>query len=143
MSDKSIAGQAIPYNRDYKQKYEHLQRTLSITILQRPFKMKIKRSQILEDSFRQVMYSQNKSLLKGRLDIEFDGERALDYGGLSREWFYLLSKEMFNPYYGFFEYSAVDNYTLQINPYSGDCNDEHLKYFEFFGRIAALAVLHR
>ena len=25
---------------------------------------------------------------------------------LFREWFYLLSHEMFNPYYGLFEYSA-------------------------------------
>ena len=50
---------------------------------------------------------------------EFDGEIGLDYGGVAREWFYLLSKEMFNPYYGLFEYSATDNYTLQINPNSG------------------------
>jgi E3 ubiquitin-protein ligase NEDD4 len=47
-----------------------------------------------------------------------------------REWFYLLSKEMFNPYYGLFEYSAVDNYTLQINPNSGVCNEDHLSYFK-------------
>jgi len=40
----------------------------------------------------------------------------------------LLSKEMFNPYYGFFEYSAIDNYTLQINPYSSDLTGEdHLR----------------
>lgn len=42
-----------------------------------------------------------------RLWIEFDGEVGLDYGGVAREWFYLLSKEMFNPYYGLFEYSAT------------------------------------
>ena len=30
---------------------------------------------------------------------------------------------MFNPYYGLFEYSATDNYTLQINPNSGVCNE--------------------
>jgi len=42
-----------------------------------------------------------------RLWIVFDGERGLDYGGLSREWFLLLSRAMFNPYYGLFEYSAM------------------------------------
>ena len=42
-----------------------------------------------------------------RLWIEFEGEVGLDYGGLAREWFYCLSKEMFNPYYGLFEYSAM------------------------------------
>ena len=61
-------------------------------------------------------------ILKTKLWIEFDGEIGLDYGGVAREWFYLLSKEMFNPYYGLFEYSATDNYTLQINPNSGTRN---------------------
>ena len=70
-------------------------------------------------------------ILKTKLWIEFDNEVGLDYGGLAREWFYLLSKDMFNPYYGLFEYSATDNYTLQINPYSGVCNEEHLSYFKF------------
>lgn len=46
-------------------------------------------------------------LLKTKLWVEFEGEVGLDYGGLAREWFYLLSKEMFNPYYGLFEYSAM------------------------------------
>lgn len=99
-------------------------------------------------------------LLKTKLWIEFEGETGLgkqflcvvgfynnvylstDYGGLAREWFFLLSKEMFNPYYGLFEYSAMDNYTLQINPYSGLCNEEHINYFKFIGRIAGMAVYH-
>lgn len=34
----------------------------------------------------------------------------------SREWLYLLSHEMLNPYYGLFQYSRDDIYTLQINP---------------------------
>jgi len=42
-----------------------------------------------------------------RLWIEFESETGLDYGGVAREWFFLLSKEMFNPYYGLFEYSAM------------------------------------
>ena len=42
-----------------------------------------------------------------RLWVEFEGEVGLDYGGVARDWFYHLSKEMFNPYYGLFEYSAM------------------------------------
>lgn len=45
--------------------------------------------------------------LKTKLWVEFEAEVGLDYGGLAREWFFLLSKEMFNPYYGLFEYSAM------------------------------------
>ena len=35
-----------------------------------------------------------------------------------------------------------DNYTLQINPKSGLCNDDHLSYFKFVGRVAGMAVFH-
>ena len=59
-----------------------------------------------------------------------------------REFFFLLSHEMFNPFYCLFEYSAHDNYTLQINPASG-VNPEHLNYFKFIGRCLGLAIFHR
>lgn len=48
----------------------------------------------------------------------------------------------FNPFYCLFEYSAHDNYTLQINPHSG-INPEHLNYFKFIGRCLGLAIFHR
>jgi E3 ubiquitin-protein ligase NEDD4 len=96
----------------------------------------------LEDSYRAITQVSRTELLKTKLWIEFDGEPGLDYGGLTREWFFYLSKEMFNPYYGLFEYSAMDNYTLQINPFSGFCNEEHLSYFKFIGRVAGMAVFH-
>uniref|UniRef100_A0A1I7WFU5 HECT-type E3 ubiquitin transferase n=1 Tax=Heterorhabditis bacteriophora TaxID=37862 RepID=A0A1I7WFU5_HETBA len=47
------------------------------------------------------------SELRHKLWIEFVGETGLDYGGVTREWFFLLSHEIFNPYYGLFEYSAT------------------------------------
>nr|CAD7455532.1 unnamed protein product [Timema tahoe] len=106
------------------------------------FEIKIRRSQIFEDSYRIISTVNRMDLLKTKLWVEFEGEVGLDYGGLAREWFFLLSKEMFNPYYGLFEYSAMDNYTLQINPFSGLCNEEHLNYFKFIGRIAGMAVYH-
>jgi E3 ubiquitin-protein ligase NEDD4 len=59
-----------------------------------------------------------------------------------REFFFLLSHEMFNPFYCLFEYSAHDNYTLQINPASG-VNPEHLNYFKFIGRCVGLGIFHR
>ncbi len=52
------------------------------------------------------MSCKNRDHLKTRLWVKFEGEKGLDYGGVSREWFFLLSHEMFNPYYGLFEYSA-------------------------------------
>ncbi len=33
---------------------------------------------------------------------------------IQREFFFLISREVFNPYYGLFEYSANDTYTVQV-----------------------------
>lgn len=79
--------------------------------------------------------------LRKRLMIKFRGEDGLDYGGVAREWLYLLSHEMLNPYYGLFQYSRDDIYTLQINPDSG-INPDHLSYFHFVGRIIGMAIFH-
>jgi len=103
--------------------------------------IKIRRNHIFEDSYAEIM-RQTPNDLKKRLMIKFDGEDGLDYGGLSREFFFLLSHEMFNPFYCLFEYSAHDNYTLQINPASG-VNPEHLNYFKFIGRCLGLGIFHR
>lgn len=53
--------------------------------------------------------------MRKRLMVKFRNEEGLDYGGVAREWLYLLSHEMLNPQYGLFQYSGDDNYTLQIN----------------------------
>jgi len=144
ISNPTIAGPAIPYNRDYKRKYEYLKQQLKKpNNVPNKFEIKVRRNTIFEDSYRQIQFPAHKvDILKTKLWIEFDGEIGLDYGGVAREWFYLLSKEMFNPYYGLFEYSATDNYTLQINPNSGLCNEDHLSYFKFIGRVAGMAVYH-
>ncbi len=117
ISNPSIAGPAIPYNRDYKRKYDYLKSQLKKPgNVPNKFEIKVRRNHILEDSYRQIQFPSHKvDILKTKLWIEFDSEVGLDYGGLAREWFYLLSKEMFNPYYGLFEYSATDNYTLQVS----------------------------
>uniref|UniRef100_A0ABD2WL76 E3 ubiquitin-protein ligase n=1 Tax=Trichogramma kaykai TaxID=54128 RepID=A0ABD2WL76_9HYME len=143
LQNPNIAGPAVPYSRDYKRKYEYLKSQLrKPTNVPNKFEIKVGRNNILEDSYRIISSVNRVEILKTKLWIEFEGEVGLDYGGLAREWFFLLSKEMFNPYYGLFEYSAMDNYTLQINPFSGVCNEEHLNYFKFIGRIAGMAVYH-
>uniref|UniRef100_A0A8C9EPZ2 HECT-type E3 ubiquitin transferase n=1 Tax=Pavo cristatus TaxID=9049 RepID=A0A8C9EPZ2_PAVCR len=64
----------------------------------------------------------------------------LDYSGPSREFFFLVSRELFNPYYGLFEYSANDTYTVQISPMSAFV-DNHHEWFRFSGRILELFCL--
>ncbi|KAF2357849.1 HECT domain [Trinorchestia longiramus] len=103
-------------------------------------RLDIPRNEVFEESFRQISKLRPKDLKK-RLMVKFRGEEGLDYGGIAREWLYLLSHEMLNPYYGLFQYSRDDIYTLQINPDS-NVNPEHLAYFYFVGRVIGLAVFH-
>lgn len=143
LSNPTIAGPAIHYSREYKRKYVYFQSKLPRpSNVPNKLEIKISRSNVFEGSYNIISTINNPDLLRTKLWIEFDNEEVLDYGGASREWFYLLSKEMFNPYYGLFEYSAADNYTLQINPNSGMCCEDHLSYFKFIGRIAGMAVYH-
>ncbi|XP_056268364.1 E3 ubiquitin-protein ligase NEDD4-like isoform X2 [Pseudoliparis swirei] len=143
LQNSAITGPAVPYSRDYKQKYDYFRKKLKKPVdIPNRFELKLKRNAVLEDSYRRILSVKRADLLKARLWVEFEGEKGLDYGGVAREWFFLMSKEMFNPYYGLFEYSATDNYTLQINANSGLCNEDHLSYFKFIGRVAGMAVYH-
>ncbi|XP_016126707.1 E3 ubiquitin-protein ligase NEDD4-like isoform X2 [Sinocyclocheilus grahami] len=143
LQSPAITGPAVPYSREFKQKYDYFRKKLKKPAdIPNRFEMKLHRNNILEESYRRIMSMKRPDSLKARLWIEFESEKGLDYGGVAREWFFLLSKEMFNPYYGLFEYSATDNYTLQINPNSGLCNEDHLSYFKFIGRVAGMAVYH-
>ncbi|VDN50091.1 unnamed protein product [Dracunculus medinensis] len=139
--NSKMTGPAVPYSRDYKRKYEYFRVHLAKAISSGKCEFSIRRSHVFEDSFRQIMEATSHHL-KAKLWIEFDGETGLDYGGVAREWFYLLSHHIFNPYYGLFEYSATDNYTLQVNPHSETCNPDHLSYFYFIGRVIGIALFH-
>ena len=69
----------------------------------------------------------------------FEGEEGQDAGGLLREWYMIISREMFNPMYALFRTSPGDRVTYTINP-SSHCNPNHLSYFKFVGRVVAKAV---
>ncbi|KAJ3484217.1 hypothetical protein NLI96_g5782 [Meripilus lineatus] len=129
------------YKRDFRRKLIYFRSQPAMRAQPGNCQIKVRRNHIFEDSYAEIM-RQTPNDLKKRLMIKFDGEDGLDYGGLSREFFFLLSHEMFNPFYCLFEYSAHDNYTLQINPASG-VNPEHLNYFKFIGRCLGLGIFHR
>ncbi|KAF8967142.1 hypothetical protein BDZ97DRAFT_1805418 [Flammula alnicola] len=132
---------APQYKRDYRRKVVYFRSQPKMRVLPGKCEIKVRRTRVLEDSYGAVMALTGEDL-KRRLMVNFEGEDGLDYGGVSREWFFLLSHEIFNPSYGLFEYSTHDNYTLQINPASG-INPDHLSYFKFIGRCLGLAIFHR
>uniref|UniRef100_A0A4W5MLS4 HECT-type E3 ubiquitin transferase n=1 Tax=Hucho hucho TaxID=62062 RepID=A0A4W5MLS4_9TELE len=145
-------GPQITYVRDFKAKVQYFRFWCQVGLMPSEFewlnryfvfmhiKITVTRKTLFEDSFQQIM-SFNAQDLRRRLWIIFPGEEGLDYGGVAREWFFLLSHEVLNPMYCLFEYAGKDNYCLQINPASY-INPDHLKYFKFIGRFIAMALFH-
>ncbi|KAG2277081.1 hypothetical protein Bca52824_059636 [Brassica carinata] len=102
-----------------------------------PLRISVRRAYILEDSYNQLRMRSTQEL-KGRLTVHFQGEEGIDAGGLTREWYQLLSRVIFDK--GALLFTTVGNdSTFQPNPNSV-YQTEHLSYFKFVGRVHILGV---
>jgi hypothetical protein len=100
-------------------------------------RLNVRRESVFEDSFHQIL-PRKPDELKGRLTIVFQGEEGVDAGGLTREWYLTLSKQMLNPDKALFIQSA-NGLTYQPNPAS-TIQPDHLKYFKFAGQLVGKAL---
>lgn len=97
-----------------------------------PLRISVRRAYILEDSYNQLRMRPSQDL-KGRLNVHFQGEEGIDAGGLTREWYQVLSRVVFDK--GALLFTTVgNNATFQPNPNSV-YQTEHLSYFRFVGRV--------
>jgi len=101
-------------------------------------KVSVNRNNIFVDSYAQLANKSPEDML-GRLRVTFRGEPAVDAGGVTREWYTVLSKAMFNPDICLFKRSAHGN-TYQPDPKS-IVEPNHISYFHFIGRIIGKALL--
>lgn len=102
-----------------------------------PLRISVRRAYILEDSYNQLRMRTAQEL-KGRLTVHFQGEEGIDAGGLTREWYQLLSRVIFDK--GALLFTTVGNdSTFQPNPNSV-YQTEHLSYFKFVGRVVGKAL---
>ncbi|XP_058121467.1 E3 ubiquitin-protein ligase Su(dx) [Anopheles ziemanni] len=137
---KGVYGVPKAYERSFRWKLSQFRYLCQSNALASHIKITLTRQTLFEDSYHQIMRLPAYELRR-RLYIIFRGEEGLDYGGVSREWFFLLSHEVLNPMYCLFEYANKNNYSLQINPASY-VNPDHLQYFKFIGRFIAMALYH-
>ncbi|TXG67972.1 hypothetical protein EZV62_009247 [Acer yangbiense] len=102
-----------------------------------PLRISVRRAYVLEDSYNQLRMRSTQDL-KGRLNVHFQGEEGIDAGGLTREWYQLLSRVIFDK--GALLFTTVgNNASFQPNPNSV-YQTEHLSYFKFVGRVVAKAL---
>ena len=106
---------------------------------QPPLQLAVRRDQVFLDSFKFLSFKSGEEIKYGKLSIRFHGEEGVDAGGVTREWFQVLSRQMFNPDYALFIPVASDRTTFHPNKLS-NVNEEHLMFFKFIGRIIGKAL---
>ncbi|XP_050313082.1 E3 ubiquitin-protein ligase HUWE1 isoform X3 [Anthonomus grandis grandis] len=98
----------------------------------------VRRNNVFEDSFREL-FRRAPEEWKNRFYIVFEEEEGQDAGGLLREWYVIISRDIFNPMYALFTVSPGDRVTYMINSAS-HYNSNHLCYYKFVGRVIAKAI---
>ncbi|EFE44604.1 ubiquitin-protein ligase (Hul4), putative [Trichophyton verrucosum HKI 0517] len=105
--------------------------------------LKVRRDCLAEDSLQSVssvIGSAEEDIKKG-LRIEFAGEEGIDAGGLRKEWFLLLVREVFDPLHandhlaGLFLYDEDSQYCY-FNPYCFESSEQ----FFLVGVVLGLAI---
>jgi len=133
-------------NKSYVDKIQWFQDTcaqLCVEWNEGHMRLNVRREYLLSDSMEAVMSLSRKDLRKV-WRFEFIGEAGIDAGGLAREWFELVTQEVFDPDMGLWQTSATNQMCLQINPASEiSCPEDHLIYFRFIGRVMGKATFDR
>ena len=107
--------------------------------IQPPLQLNVRRDQVFLDSYKALYYKSAEEMKYGKLNIRFNGEEGVDAGGVTREWFQVLARGMFNPDWALWQPVAADRTTFHPSPLSW-INGEHLLYFKFIGRIIGKAL---
>jgi E3 ubiquitin-protein ligase HUWE1 len=104
-----------------------------------PLQLSVRRDQVFLDSFKSLYFKSAEEMKYGKLSIRFHGEEGVDAGGVTREWFQVIARQMFNADYALFVPVASDRTTFHPNRLSS-INPEHLMFFKFIGRIIGKAL---
>jgi len=106
-------------------------------------KIVIRRHSLLSDSVDAIMALSRDDMRK-RWRFEFLGEPGIEAGGLTREWFQLVTEQLFDPDFGLWLSSNNNQMSMTINGASHiSCPDDHLIYFRFLGRVMGRALFDR
>lgn len=103
--------------------------------------LKLRRQNFTEVSFNKVeKLSQKEMRSNFRFEIEGETKLSDDAGGVTREWFQIMTKEIFDVEKGLFEVGTSEDVCYQVNELSGMLNERHLNWFYFTGRMMAKAL---
>ncbi|KAH8927887.1 ubiquitin-protein ligase E3A [Atractiella rhizophila] len=100
------------------------------------FLLRVRRDHVMQDSINQIASASQLDLRK-QLKVQFSGEEGIDAGGLKKEWFLIISRELFDPQFGMFTYDE-ESRLCWFNPATMESPDEYY----LVGVLIGLAVLN-
>ncbi|CAF0852396.1 unnamed protein product [Rotaria sordida] len=102
------------------------------------FKICVRRNHLIEDALIALEYQgiEQPAELKKQLFVEFEGEQGHDEGGLSKEFFQLITEQIFSPEYGMFM-ADEETRSLWFNPSAPEDLDRE---YTLIGMLLGLAI---
>ncbi|KAG6619347.1 putative HECT E3 ubiquitin ligase [Phytophthora cinnamomi] len=101
-------------------------------------KLTVTRERIIQQTLQLVEAAPDA--LHAYLKITFEGEPGIDAGGLLREWFGIVCKQIFSEKMGLFVPTKGEDMSYWIDPLSGEKNENHLKLFRLAGILVGKAL---
>eukprot|EP00932_Pfiesteria_piscicida_P017104 SRR837773.400.p1 GENE.SRR837773.400~~SRR837773.400.p1 ORF type:complete len:626 (-),score=265.69 SRR837773.400:249-2045(-) len=101
-------------------------------------RLRVRRSEIFIDSYHQLRQRTGEEM-RAKIQVQFQGEEGIDAGGVLKEWYTSLAREIFNPNYALFVQAGGKACTYHPNPMSY-VNRDHLQFFQFIGRVVGKAI---
>ncbi|CAK9038836.1 unnamed protein product [Durusdinium trenchii] len=101
-------------------------------------RLRVRRNEIFMDSYHQLRVRTGDEM-RAKIQVQFQGEEGIDAGGVAKEWYGALAKEIFNPNYALFVQAGGKACTYHPNPMSY-VNRDHLQFFHFIGRVVGKAI---
>lgn len=119
------------------------------------FHLRVRRDCMVDDSLRQISagVGAGQEELKKGLKVHFTGEEGVDAGGLRKEWFLIIVRDIFDPNHGAPRYSGIlrrlkadsplgmflyddDSHTCYFNPNTFETSDQYY----LVGALLGLAI---
>ncbi|OQR89513.1 HECT E3 ubiquitin ligase [Thraustotheca clavata] len=100
--------------------------------------LEIDRTNLLHNSCEQLLWATTDQLHQS-MRIKFLNEPGVDAGGLEREWFTLMTQEIFDDSTGLFT-SCMGQNSFMIRATSNEASEDHLMYFQAIGRFLGRAL---
>jgi hypothetical protein len=100
---------------DFQLKFKLFQDKLRDRQSRRRTRIRVRREEIIADSFEQLRGADSQAYL-GEISATFVDEPSIDFGGIRRDWFTALIRNLFNPEYALFTPERVPNRAAESTP---------------------------